>query len=626
MGDSTDANEAAPARRRSFALPRLGGRRSTLFQLVWCAALLLTLVAMAVGNHRSYVRSTERPFSHVGMGWYEDQGELRLRQPFGAEAIAAGIKRGDRIVAIDGAPVGSDLGSAAEIDRRLKGPEGSTVALSVRSEDGRVATHRLTRTKRNVDAAFAGSGLTSDAYSWMVLVTNILPDLFLLAAAVMLFRGRREEPVCALLSLSLLLMVTSGGGAWSFWEGALLSKLRMGLAIVSALGLTAGLLAFPDGRLHSRWSLAILAAAFLWAPIAWFLPQTPAVSLAWIGLLGAAVAVLAHRYRRLADGLERQQIRWVLLGFAWGAILLVVSALFGMVERATDDRAALDIWAGFADRVIGSFGVGCFAGGLLVSLLRYRLYDVDAVISRSAAYGLLTAGFVAVFAGSQKVIESLGENLLVGGSGPLSGGLAAAIGAAAVVPLHNRMLGWAERRFQKALIHLRRDLPECVEDLRETAGLPEIAGEVVERAAAGVRASRAAMIVDGRLERSLGASPEEVGEWCRRSGPDSSVASLDCDTSDPLFPMRVPLRARHAAPGEPLGWLLLGPRPDGSFYGSDEREALAEIADPVARALRVVRLRDERDARLTRFVEERIAALEARLPRPRRRPAAAAAE
>ena len=89
---------------------------------------------------------------------------------------------------------------------------------------------------------------------------------------------------------------------------------------------------------------------------------------------------------------------------------------------------------------------------------------------------------------------------------------------------------------------------------------------------------------------------------------------LDSDRDDARFPLRIPLRADD----EPalVGWLLLGPRPDGSFYGRDERDALAEIAGPVARAIRIVELREAREQQAraqARRQERRIAALERKL-------------
>jgi hypothetical protein len=61
------------------------------------------------------------------------------------------------------------------------------------------------------------------------------------------------------------------------------------------------------------------------------------------------------------------------------------------------------------------------------------------------------------------------------------------------------------------------------------------------------------------------------------------------DAGDPLFPVRMALRCPF---GTVRGWLLLGSRPDGSLYGKDELEALAEIAPPLRRALAISRHRE----------------------------------
>jgi hypothetical protein len=156
--------------------------------------------------------------------------------------------------------------------------------------------------------------------------------------------------------------------------------------------------------------------------------------------------------------------------------------------------------------------------------------------------------------------------------------------------MHNRIHGWAERRFQKALLHLRRDLPDCVGDLRETASMRELLDEVLARVQAGTRAVRAAVVIDGKAVAARG--------------------------GDGDYPLKIPLRIGHQQ--VEIGTLLVGPRPDGSAPGKDEREALAEIADPVARAVRIVGVREREQAGRR---EERdglrtaIAALGARLDR-----------
>jgi hypothetical protein len=81
-----------------------------------------------------------------------------------------------------------------------------------------------------------------------------------------------------------------------------------------------------------------------------------------------------------------------------------------------------------------------------------------------------------------------------------------------------------------------------------------------------------------------------------------------CFSSDRTFPIRVPLQTRSSE-GEWIGWLLVGPRPDGSILSKDEQRALVEVSDPITMAIRIASGREQREKRL----EDRIEALEVRL-------------
>lgn len=617
----SDAPEAAAA---VFALPPLGPRAFAVFRIVWLLALALALTALTVGNYRIFERSTERPFSHLGLGWYDDQGEIRLIEPLTPEARRAGIRRGQVIVAVDGHPVGSSITSVRAIQALLIRPEGSPVRLTTRSPEGRLANHRLTRSKKHIDEGLAGTGISQGPLLVIITAIALLPGLFLLLAAVLLFRGARSAALSALLSLSLVLMVTVDGGAWVFYQSNWLLPVRDVLNAACLIGLEISLLVFPDGRFHPRWTLAAAVVVVAWGIASYFLPDPQIVSIIWTLLLAVCLVAVAGRYRRLPDGRERLQVRWALLGFGWGVVLLAFAfAAAAIGDRAPDHAVATRLWGPLIGSILGALAITSFAAGLLISLMRYRLYDVDAIISRSAAFGLLTVGFLAVFTGSAKVIETLGERFYGGNAGAVSGAVAAALAAVVIGPLHKRLHGWAERRFQKGLLKLRRDVPDCVNDLKETAPIEELADDVLGRVMAGVRAGRAAMLLRGDVAGTAGISSDAVAQW-QSATTLQAADGLDCDRSDGVFPLRVPLRVAHASAAEPLGWMLLGPRPDGSFYGKDERETLAAIADPIARALRRAGLRIAREDSL----ERRLRAIEARLGRrpagPGRRRAAAA--
>ena len=94
--------------------------------------------------------------------------------------------------------------------------------------------------------------------------------------------------------------------------------------------------------------------------------------------------------------------------------------------------------------------------------------------------------------------------------------------------------------------------------------------------------------------------PETIRTWRQDNDPTERECPRD------LFPTRVPLVAESTGR---IGWLLLGPRPDGTPVGKDERETLTEIAGPIARAMEIAQARERREAALTAV----LASVEARL-------------
>src|SRR5438045_6073213 len=82
--------------------------------------------------------------------------------------------------------------------------------------------------------------------------------------------------------------------------------------------------------------------------------------------------------------------------------------------------------------------------------------------------------------------------------------------------------------------------------------------------------------------------------------PRSDDHVLGCDRRDTNFPLRVRVCIETGDDPETIGWLVLGPRPDGSLFGKDEREAIESIAGPVARAIHIAQLRERREAQAER--------------------------
>ena len=86
-------------------------------------------------------------------------------------------------------------------------------------------------------------------------------------------------------------------------------------------------------------------------------------------------------------------------------------------------------------------------------------------------------------------------------------------------------------------------------------------------------------------------------------------------TPDTLFPIRIPL-VPSSDKEEPIGFLLVGPRPDGSIPSRDEQKSLKEVSESVARAIRTVIKREAKELQVTELIADnarRIDALEALL-------------
>ena len=101
-----------------------------------------------------------------------------------------------------------------------------------------------------------------------------------------------------------------------------------------------------------------------------------------LGAMLASTASLVIRFRR-SHGVERQQLKWVT---AAAALFLVIFVF------PTDLLGGDDL--GFASLLLGLLVV---AGAIAISMLRYRLYDIDVVIRRTLTYGALTATLAAAY-------------------------------------------------------------------------------------------------------------------------------------------------------------------------------------------------------------------------------------
>ena len=278
------------------------------------------------------------------------------------------------------------------------------------------------------------------------------------------------------------------------------------------LFVTFSLLLFPDGRLPSpRWRpvawLSVVLMALLGIPVAIVAWPLRGVTLAtgsldelggaagvirqiqFVGFLLipvvalACVAALVTRFRR-STGQERQQLKW----FTYAAIPeigFITASEFVTIPPAVGLVAAVVIVP------LVPIAVG-------IAIMRYRLYDIDRIISRTIVYAAVTAVLVATFAGAILLLQGLLD--------PLTGGNTVAVAASTLIvaalfqPLRRRVQRAIDRRFNRSRYDAERTVAAFGARLRDEVDLANLNAEVRQVVAATV-------------------TPVTVGVWIRQ--PDA---------------------------------------------------------------------------------------------------------
>ena len=264
---------------------------------------------------------------------------------------------------------------------------------------------------------------------------------------------------------------------------------EFGWAPAIGLGITLPALLLPNGHLRSpRWRLVVVTSVtgFVLATVGGALAPGPmeevgidnplglagpagdvasvltivGVLLHWWSLPPAAVCVIL-RFRS-SRGVERQQMRWVAAGVAGAVAGLLVGLPSGL--GIAPDFVSHIVYPAL---LLPPVAIG-------VAVLRYRLYDLDRVISRTLTYGLLTVLLGLGYAG---VVLGLGRLLPEGSSLVVAAATLAAV--AAFSPLRRRVQALVDRRFNRRRYDAARTVEGFATRLRDQVDLDALHGELL---------------------------------------------------------------------------------------------------------------------------------------------------
>ena len=179
----------------------------------------------------------------------------------------------------------------------------------------------------------------------------------------------------------------------------------------------------------------------------------------------AAIASLAFRYRR-AGTAERAQLKWLLYA---GAVIVVALVATIPIERIMGPNDT----ANNLENAMSSGAVALVAVAIGIALLRYRLYDIDRVISRTLAYAIVTGLLVGVYAGLVLLTTQV-----FGLHTPVAVAAATLAAAALFNPVRRRVQKAVDRRFNRARYDADRTVAAFAAHLKDAVDLDSVQADL----------------------------------------------------------------------------------------------------------------------------------------------------
>jgi hypothetical protein len=261
-------------------------------------------------------------------------------------------------------------------------------------------------------------------------------------------------------------------------------------------------LIYPNGRLLSprwRWLVGLVALSFVQSLAQAFRPgiisdtnvenpfgiaalvpfldamKAPAFGTFALPVLGGPIVSVVIRFRR-GTRAERAQLKWLVAAttaavFAWSMVL--VGEGTGLTVLTTVG------WYG---------GLLAFAGlpiAIGIAVLRYRLYEIDRIISRSIAWAVVTGVLVSVFAVGVVALQQLLTGVTQGGTVAVA--ISTLVAAALFQPLRRRVQHAVDRRFDRAKYDAQQTVEAFAERLRDEVALDAVADDLHQTVASSIK-------------------------------------------------------------------------------------------------------------------------------------------
>jgi hypothetical protein len=236
---------------------------------------------------------------------------------------------------------------------------------------------------------------------------------------------------------------------------------------------------FPDGRAVPRrilWALGPLLALFAFLFILYvltvFLEDSsvlfqvvstlePVMEILVLPMLLMVIVAQVYRYTKVSGAVEKKQTKW----FLYGLVMAFVPPM--LVDFAVDYPTELDALAFMALPL----GIG-------ISILRYRLFEIDVIIRKTLLYAILTGLLVLIYFGSVLLMQSLFETL-TGQNSPIAIVISTLMIAAIFDPLRRGVQAVIDKRFFRRKFNAEQALSGFAVTLRSEMDIERLEKELL---------------------------------------------------------------------------------------------------------------------------------------------------
>jgi len=352
---------------------------------------------------------------------------------------------------------------------------------------------------------------------------------------------------------------------------------------------------FAVYALHPLIVLAVMALSPSWCKSL----RTGSHASILVALVQAGLAVFAgvRSVRAARDPVSRAQIRWIL----WAAsVVLIVTvpsyilplALFG--QPLIPHPVAM-LFIIFLPIVFG------------ISILRYRLFDIEIIINRTLVYGTLTALLSGIYLILVRLLTLFIQAALQRENDTLVVFIATLSVATVFTPLRRWVQVFIDRAFYREKVDFRQALITFSRDVRTMIELSDLLRVLVNRVTDLFHIAHGAVFLitgDGGNQQVESRNPPPgvprslpLDDQLLRRLQSGEVISW---SRDAIFSLLVPLLAPRAGERDLIGVLALGPRLSGQDYSRDEQTLLVRFAEQAGTAIYVAQLIEEKKAEVRR--------------------------